>query len=72
MADVRLSEAETSEIALGVGVRVRSKQIGRRVAFSGVIVAQVVGGWNVRDAEGNLWLRQSNELQRIKEKKKAS
>ena len=57
---IRRATSQRKEFA--VGDRVFSKKVGNREAFEGEIVEQVVGGFNVRDDAGNLWLRNSREL----------
>jgi hypothetical protein len=46
-----------------IGVRVRSKQVGSRVPFTGTIVEKMHSAWHVlADDDGQLWHRTSREL----------
>lgn len=45
------------------GTVVDSIRVGRKAAFTGVVVERAPGGWNVRDPrDGTLWLRGQREL----------
>ncbi|MES2671611.1 MAG: hypothetical protein V4673_14505 [Pseudomonadota bacterium] len=46
-----------------VGDKVRSKSVGLRAAFDGVIVEMLERGCNVKDANGQIWQRQFSELE---------
>ncbi len=51
---------------LKVGDRVRSKAVGSRESFNGVIVEIHTGYYHVRDSDGRVWHRKYAELSRIK------
>lgn len=48
--------------AFDVGAYVHSVAVGSRGEFDGTIVADAAGGYDVRDADGNTWLRSRGEL----------
>lgn len=49
----------------GIGTKVRSRKVGDRDAFEGIIVAVVEGQYIVRDAKGNEWMRTKHEIKAI-------